>query len=51
MKNCWSFPLTVLGLAGVFGLLLSGCAGTPKVSRWVSPSDLALKRVFDAALL
>jgi hypothetical protein len=40
----------IFGFAGVLGLLVSGCAGTPKVSRWTAPSDLPVERVYDAAL-
>jgi hypothetical protein len=45
-----SRSFVVLSFAGVLGLLVSGCAGTPKVSQWTAPADLSLERVFDAAL-
>lgn len=48
MKN-QCYP-TLIFVGSILSLLVSGCAGMPKVSRWVSPSDLAVERVFDAAL-
>ena len=36
---------------GVISLLFSGCAGTPKISKWTSPNNLTMKKVFNAALI
>ncbi len=44
--------LVVLGTGfGVISLLISGCAGTPKKSKWASPKNVTIEKVFNAALI
>jgi hypothetical protein len=49
-KDSMTFNLLINCVTAAMILLLSGCAGTPKKSAWLSPSTITLEQVYKAAI-